>query len=80
VRLGEFHVDRGYLASALVRDRAEDLAVFCKAFPVRAPGGRFAKPAFTIDFDARYLGVRKNLFDLSGGVPSPGRSGGSANL
>jgi Transposase DDE domain/Transposase domain (DUF772) len=55
VELGELHVDRGYLASALVRDRGADLAVFCKAFPVRAPGGRFAKPAFTIDFDAHTL-------------------------
>jgi hypothetical protein len=55
VRLGELHVDRAYLASRLVRDRAEDLQVFCKAFPVRAPGGRFAKPAFTIDFDRHTL-------------------------
>jgi hypothetical protein len=55
VELGELHVDRGYLASALVRDRDPDLAVFCKAFPVRGPGGRFAKPAFTIDFDAHTL-------------------------
>ena len=51
VRLGELHVDRAYLASALVRDRDPALQVFCKAFPVRGPGGRFAKPAFTIDFE-----------------------------
>ena len=49
--MGELHVDRAYLSSTLVRDRAEELQVFCKAFPVRTIGGRFAKTAFTIDFD-----------------------------
>jgi transposase len=48
--LGELHIDRAYLASSLVRDRDADLAIFCKAFPVRN-GPRFAKPAFTLDFD-----------------------------
>jgi hypothetical protein len=51
VRLGELHIDRAYLASALVRDRDPELEIYCKAFPVRAVGGRFAKPAFTIDFE-----------------------------
>jgi Transposase DDE domain len=50
VRLGELHIDRAYLASTLVRDRDAELEIYCKAFPVRAVGGRFAKPAFTIDF------------------------------
>jgi hypothetical protein len=49
VRLVELHIDRAYLASVLVRDRDQELEVDCKAFPVRAAGGRFAKPAFTID-------------------------------
>jgi transposase len=47
--LGELDIDRAYLSSSLVRDRDQDLQVFCKAFPVRN-GGRFAKPAFTLDF------------------------------
>jgi hypothetical protein len=59
--LGELHIDRAYLASALVRDRAEDLEVFCKAFPVRAPGGRFAKPAFALDFDQHTLTCPNNV-------------------
>jgi transposase len=50
VRLGELHIDRAYLASALVRDRDQELEIYCKAFPVRAVGGRFAKTAFTLDF------------------------------
>jgi Transposase DDE domain len=48
--LGELHIDRAYLSSSLVADRGPDLRVFCKAFPVRN-GPRFAKPAFTLDFD-----------------------------
>jgi IS5 family transposase len=48
--LGELHIDRAYLASSLVTDRDPDLEIFCKAFPVRN-GPRFAKPAFTLDFD-----------------------------
>jgi transposase len=48
--LAELGIDRAYLTSSLVRDRPDDLAVFCKAFPVRN-GPRFAKPAFTLDFD-----------------------------
>jgi hypothetical protein len=48
--LGELDIDRAYLSSSLVQQRDPDLAVFCKAFPVRN-GPRFAKTAFTIDFD-----------------------------
>jgi Transposase DDE domain len=52
--LEELDIDRAYLSSSLVRDRPEDLQVFCKAFPVRN-GPRFAKPAFTMDFDQGLL-------------------------
>jgi hypothetical protein len=45
--LSELHIDRAYLASALVRDRGPDLAIFCKAWQVRNTGGRFAKDQFT---------------------------------
>jgi len=54
VRLGELHVDRGYLSSALVRDRPPELAVYCKAWPVRN-GDRFPKTAFVLDWDAGTL-------------------------
>jgi transposase len=52
--LGELDIDRAYLSSSLVRDRPDDLQVVCKAFPVRN-GPRFAKPAFTMDFDRGLL-------------------------
>src|SRR5215470_7697101 len=53
--LAELHIDRAYLASALVRDRSPDLAIFCKAWRVRNAGGRFAKDQFTLDFAAGRL-------------------------
>src|SRR5215469_483237 len=53
--LSELHIDRAYLASALVRDRGPDLAIFCKAWPVRNTGGRFAKNQFTLDFGTGQL-------------------------
>ena len=53
--LSELHIDRAYLASALVRGRDPDLAIYCKAWPVRNIGGRFAKDQFTLDFAAGQL-------------------------
>jgi hypothetical protein len=54
-RLSELHIDRAYLASALVRDRGPDLAIYCKAWRVRNTGGRFAKDQFSLDFDTGRL-------------------------
>jgi len=54
VTLGELSIDRAYLSSSLVRDRADDLAIFCKAFVVRN-GPRFVKTAFALDFDQGLL-------------------------
>ena len=53
--LSELHIDRAYLASALVRDRDPDLAIYCKAWRVRNTGGRFAKDQFSLDFAAGQL-------------------------
>jgi hypothetical protein len=41
--LAELHIDRAYLASSLVADRDPDLAIYCKAFPVRN-GPRLPRP------------------------------------
>lgn len=51
VELREIHLDRGYLASDLVRDRPQDLAIYCKAWPVRN-GDRYPKTAFVLNWDA----------------------------
>ena len=53
-RLGELHIDRAYLSSALVRERPADLALFCKAWPVRN-GDRFPKTAFALDWEERTI-------------------------
>jgi Transposase DDE domain/Transposase domain (DUF772) len=52
--LGELHIDRAYLSSRLVRERPPELAVDCKAWPVRT-GPTFAKSAFWLDWDQRTI-------------------------
>lgn len=47
--LRELHIDRAYLASTLVQQRTETLAIFCKAWPVRQ-GPYFPKSAFQLDW------------------------------
>lgn len=55
VKLGELHIDRAYLNSKLVRQRAPDLAIYCKAWPVRNRGGRFSKSAFILDWEQQTI-------------------------
>ena len=52
--LVELHIDRAYLASTMVRERGEDLAIYCKAWRV-GNAGRFTKADFRIDFDSGQL-------------------------
>src|SRR5262249_45768651 len=54
VQLAELHIDRAYLSSQLVRERAEGLTIYCRAWPVRN-GAYFAKTAFTLDWAAGRL-------------------------
>lgn len=55
LRLAELHIDRACLSSDLVRQRAGNLAIFCKAWRVRNTHGRYAKDQFSLDFTARRL-------------------------
>lgn len=52
--LVELHIDRAYLASTMVRERGQDLAIYCKAWRV-GNAGRFTKADFRIDFDSGQL-------------------------
>jgi transposase len=52
--LKALHIDRAYLASTLVQQRAEDLAIFCKAWPVRR-GAYFPQSAFALDWQRKEL-------------------------
>ncbi len=54
VRLKELHIDRAYLSSHLVRERSDDLEVYCKAWPVSS-GKRFHKQMFTLDWDRQII-------------------------
>jgi DDE family transposase/transposase-like protein DUF772 len=54
VSLKELHIDRAYLSSHLVRQRSDDLEVYCKAWPVRQ-GNRFHKQAFALDWERQLI-------------------------
>jgi hypothetical protein len=50
VSLKELHIDRAYLSSHLVRERSNELEVYCKAWPVRE-SKHFHKQAFALDWE-----------------------------
>jgi hypothetical protein len=52
--LKELHIDRAYLSSHLVRERSDDLEVYCKAWPVRE-SKRFSKQAFVLDWERQLI-------------------------
>jgi transposase len=52
--LKELHIDRAYLSSHLVRERSDDLEVYCKAWPVRE-SKRFSKQTFTLDWEQQII-------------------------
>jgi transposase len=54
VALKELHIDRAYLSSHLVRQRSDDLQVYCKAWPVRQ-GPHFHKQAFVLDWQRQLI-------------------------
>jgi hypothetical protein len=54
VCLKELHIDRAYLSSHLVRERSDDLEVYCKAWPVRE-SKRFSKQTFTLNWERQII-------------------------
>jgi hypothetical protein len=66
--LGELHIDRAYLSSELVRDRPQELEVYCKAWRVRN-GDNFPKTAFEMDWE-------RGLLRCPAGVEMPFEPGG----
>jgi hypothetical protein len=53
VCLKELHIDRAYLSSCLVRERNDELEIYCKAWPERS-SKCVSKQVFTIDWE-RYM-------------------------
>jgi transposase len=71
--LHELHIDRAYLSSRLVRERAADLHIYCKAWPVRN-GNHFLKTEFQLDWERRLLrcpNQQEMPFELGGVVQFP---------
>jgi transposase len=54
VYLKELHIDRAYLSSHFVRERGDDLEVYCKAWPVRI-SKHFSKQTFTLDWERQII-------------------------
>lgn len=54
VCLKELHIDRAYLSSHLVRERHDDLEMYCKAWPVRE-SNYFSKQAFVLDWEQQII-------------------------
>ena len=54
VQLNELHIDRAYLSSHWVKERSEQLQIFCKAWPVRN-SGQFDKNAFVFDWENQVI-------------------------
>jgi len=66
--LKELHVDRAYLSSSLVRERPEELEVYCKAWRV-SNGDLFPKTEFLLDWE-------RGLMRCPAGVVMPFEAGG----
>jgi hypothetical protein len=73
VELKELHVDRAYLSSHLVRERSDELEVYCKTWPVRE-GKQFHKQTFTLDWERQIIrcpAAQEMPFVLGGVVHFP---------
>jgi hypothetical protein len=54
VSLRELHIDRAYLSSHWVLERANDVTIYCKAWPVQA-GRMYPKTEFSWNWDTQHL-------------------------
>lgn len=66
--LGELHIDRAYLSSSLVSERATDLEVYCKAWRVNN-GDLFPKTEFSLEWE-------RGLMRCPAGAVMPFEAGG----
>src|SRR2546421_2127328 len=76
VEVRELHIDRAYLSSIWVRERSAELAVYCKAWPVRN-GTRFLKTAFQLDWERLLIRCPNQVelpFEPGGAVQFPAQT------
>ncbi len=82
LRVGEWHIDRAYLASRMVKERSEEVEIYCKAWAVRS-GPYFAKTAFELDWERQEIRCPNNVtlpFEVGGQVQFPAASCGVCPL
>jgi hypothetical protein len=82
LKVGEWHIDRAYLASRVVQERSEEVEIYCKAWPVRN-GPYFAKTAFVLDWERQEICCPNNVrvpFAVGGLVQFPAASCGVCQL
>jgi len=81
-QMAALHIDRAYLSSSLVRERSADLAIYCKAWPVRN-GTRFVKTAFELDWEQQTIrcpNQQEMPFEPGGTVHFPAEVGAACPL
>jgi hypothetical protein len=69
----EWHIDRAYLASRVVKERSEEVEIYCKAWPVRS-GPYFPKTAFHLDWERHEIECPNEVrlpFEVGGVVHFP---------
>lgn len=74
--VSEWHIDRGYLASRVVKERSAEVEIYCKAWPVRN-GPYFAKTAFELDWERQEIRCPNGVtlpFEEGGQVQFPAAS------
>jgi hypothetical protein len=82
LKVGEWHIDRAYLASRMVKERSAEVEIYCKAWPVRT-GRYFAKTAFHLDWARQEIRCPNNVtlpFEVGGLVQFPAASCGVCGL
>jgi IS5 family transposase len=73
LRVHEWHIDRAYLASRVVKERSADVEIYCKAWPVRT-GPYFPKTAFALDWERQEIRCPNEVtlpFEVGGVVTFP---------
>ncbi len=82
LRVGEWHIDRAYLASRMIKERSAEVEIWCKAWAVRS-GAYFAKTAFHLDWERQELRCPNNVvvpFEVGGQVQFPAARCGACAL
>lgn len=82
LQVGEWHIDRAYLASRIVQERSAEVAVSCKAWPVRT-GPTLPKTALQLDWERQEIRCPNNVtlpVEVGGLVQFPAASCGVCPL